>query len=407
MSGSRDIWRDVVASLLADRSRTSLMVIGVAVGVAVLSTVIVIGQGTTERVMGLVSLHGLDMLMVRSGGEVQVFAPTSDRGFAGLLEGDARAIEAEIPNVQMLSPTQNQRGIGIVFGDRVHTTRIFGVEPPWMEVRRWSIAEGEFVSEEDITGVNRVAVLGVRVAEALFPEGGAVGNTVRIANDPYTVKGVFNPMGANARGDDWDDRIIVPITTSSRRLFGRPYLEQIVIRVEDRQRMAETAERVRELLSVRHNIGPGEADDFFVREPEDVEEAALETTSTLSSLLLAISSVALIGGGVVIMNLMLLAVSQRAHEIGVRRAAGARASDIFRQFLLESLLVSLAGGGIGTVVGIGVAVALSGAGLASTRITWVPFAAALGACVAIGVGFGLHPARKAAALEPATTLQQP
>ena len=406
MSRPGDLWRDATASLLADKSRTSLMTLGVVVGVAVLSSVIVVGQGTTERVMGLVSMHGLDMLMVRSGGEVQVFAPTSDRGFASLMEGDARAIKAEVPNVQMLSPTQNQRGIEIVFGDRVHATRIFGVEPPWMEVRRWSIGDGEFISEEDVAGLSRVAVLGVRVAEALFPDGGAVGSTIRVANDPYFVKGVFNPMGANAQGDDWDDRIIVPITTSSRRLFGRPYLEQIVIRVDDRGQMAQTAERVRELLRARHNLGPGEAEDFFVREPEDVEEAALEMTSTLSSLLFAISVVALIGGGVLIMNLMLLAVSQRAHEIGVRRATGASASDILRQFLLESLLVSLAGGVIGAVVGVGVAAALAAAGMASSRITWVPFAAAFVACVVIGVGFGLHPARRAAAVDPATTLQR-
>jgi putative ABC transport system permease protein len=364
------------------------------------------GQGTREEILSLVNKHGLDMMMVRSGGEVQVFAPRSDRGHAVLFESDARAIEAEVPGIEMLSVTQSQRDIEIVAGDRVHATRIFGVEPPWIEVRRWSIAEGEFISEQDMTGVSRVAILGVAVADALFPDGGAVGSTIRIANDPFTVKGVFTPMGANAAGDDWDDRIVVPFTTSSRRLFGRPYLEQIVIRVRNVREMPETAERVRELLRVRHDIGPGDADDFFVREPDDVESAALETSSTLTALLIATSIVALVAGGIVIMNLMLLAVAQRVHEIGVRRAVGARASDISRHFLLESLFIAVAGAIIGVAAGTVVALTLSAVGIANTRITVLPFAVSFAACILIGVGFGLQPARRAARVDPATTLRE-
>jgi putative ABC transport system permease protein len=268
------------------------------------------------------------------------------------------------------------------------------------------MADGEFASDDDIAAQARVVMLGSRVARDLFPEGDAVGATVRVANDPYTVKGVFIEMGASAGGDDWDDRVVVPFTTSSRRLFGRPYLEQIVIRVADARRMPETAERVRELLRVRHNITAGEADDFFVREPEDVENAALETSSTVSMLLVAISIIALLAGGIVIMNLMLLAVSQRIHEIGVRRAVGARAADITWQFLLESLLIALGGGVVGAIAGIGFATALSAAGMASSRVTWVPFVLALAACVTIGLAFGIHPARRAASVDPIITLRE-
>jgi putative ABC transport system permease protein len=382
------------------------MMLGLAVGVAVLSAVIVTGQGARERILGLVSKHGLDMLMVRAGGEVQVFAPSADRGLAVLFEDDARAIEATIPGIQMVSAVQNQRGIDVVAGDRSVITRAFGVESDWMEIRRWGIAEGEFVSDEDMAAQARVVMLGARVARELFPDGAAVGATVRVANDPYTVKGLFIEMGASAGGDDWDDRVVVPFTTSSRRLFGRQYLEQIVIRVADARRMAETAERVRELLRVRHNITAGEVDDFFVREPEDVENAALETSSTLSMLLVALSIIALLAGGIVIMNLMLLAVSQRIHEIGVRRAVGARASDITRHFLLESLLVALAGGLVGAIVGVGFATALAAAGMATSRVTWVPFVLALAACMTIGLAFGIHPARKAARVDPAVTLRE-
>ena len=406
MSRSQRIARDVLQSLAAQRSRVLLMMLGLAVGVGVLSAVIVIGQGTRERILGLVERHGLDMVMVRAGGDVQVFAPQADRGLASLVDSDAAAIAAEVPYVQMVSGVQNGRGISVVYEDRSVVTRGFGVEPDWLEIRRWALAEGEFLSESDMAAMSRVVMLGLKVAEALFPEGGAVGRTVRVNNDPYVVKGVFGYMGTDAAGlDDWDDRIVVPLTTSARRLLNRPYFEQIILRVDDLQRVPETAERIRELLAVRHGIAPGQPDDFFVREPEDIEGAAMETASTMSALLLATSVVALLVGGLVIMNLMLASVAQRAREIGLRRAMGARGADIARQFLFESLFVSIGGGAVGVAVGVAVAVALGAAGVASSNVTWVPFAVALLACVVVGLVFGIHPARKAARVDPVVTLR--
>lgn len=404
MSRGWRIARHAAVSLAANRQRAFLMMLGLAVGVTVLSTVMIVGAGTRERIMGLVSKHGLDLLMVRAGGDVQVFAPRADRGIEALFEEDARAIAAEVPNVVLVSPVQNARGIPAVFEDRSVTTRVFGVATPWMEIRRWGVAEGEFIAEADMQAMGRVAVLGAKVARDLFPEGGAVGRTIRLGGDPYAVKGVFIEMGASAGGDDWDDRIVVPFATSSRRLFGRPYLEQIVIRVADAGRLPETARRVRELLRVRHQVGAGEPDDFFVREPEDVQGAALSTSSTLSSLLVAVSAVALLAGGMAILNLMLLAVSQRTHEIGVRRAVGARASDIRRQFLIESVFVAVAGALVGGAAGVTVSAALVGLGLAEAQLTWTPFAVGILACGAIGLAAGVHPARKAAAVDPAGAL---
>jgi putative ABC transport system permease protein len=404
MSREWRIVRHAAGSLSANRRRTALMALGLAVGVGVLSTVMIVAEGERRAVMELVGKHGLDLIMVRAGGDVQVFAPRADRGIESLFEEDARSIAAELPNVSMVSPVQNQRGLHAVFEDRSTTTRVFGVAPDWIEIRRWGVADGEFISEPDIQGMTRVAVLGVQVARQLFPEGGAIGNVIRLGGDPYTVKGVFVEMGASAGGDDWDDRIVVPFTTSARRLFGRPYLEQIVMRVADPRRLGETAERVRELLRVRHQIGQGEPDDFFVREPEDVAGAALETSNTLRSLLIAVSAVALLAGGLVIMNLMLLGVSQRVREIGVRRAVGARAADIRLQFLSESVMVALTGGLIGVAAGLLVSLALEALGLAAGHVTWVPFALALAACVAIGLAAGVHPARRAAAVHPARAM---
>ena len=382
------------------------MMAGVAVAVAALATVIMIGQGTRARILENVRKHGLDMLMVRAGGDVQIFAPRADRGLASLLGEDAVAIRATLPNVALVSAVQNQRGITVVAGDRSVITRGFGVESDWMTIRRWGMAEGEFLSAEDLAAMARVVMLGARVARELFPAGAAVGSMVRVNGDPYTVKGVFIGMGASAGGDDWDDRIVVPFTTSARRLFGRPYLEQIVIRVRDPRGMDRTAESVRALLRVRHGIAAGAPDDFFVREPEDVEGAALETSQTLTLLLAGIALVALLAGGVVIMNLMLLSVAQRTSEIGLRRAVGARRGDITRQFVLESLFIALGGGVLGLGVGAGGAALIRTLDLGAVAVTWLPFAAALVACTALGLAFGIPPARRAAAVDPAASLRE-
>jgi ABC-type antimicrobial peptide transport system permease subunit len=405
MSRTVRIARDAAASLRANGQRTLLMMSGMVVAVAVLSAVIVTIQGTRERIAALVSKHGLDMVMVRAGGDVQVFAPTADRGLTVLMESDARAIQSQIPNVRIISPVQNKRGMTVVNGDRSIITRGFGVEPDWIDIRRWGMAEGEFIDAADVSSVARVAVLGHKVARELFPEGGAVGSTIRINNDPYTVKGVFIEMGVDAGGDDWDHRFVVPFTTSSRRLFERPHLEQIVMLVDDPAKLRATAEQVRELLRVRHGMGPGKPDDFFVREPADVEGAAVDVSWTLWILLIATAIAALVAAGIVVLNIMLLGVSQRAREIALRRAVGARTADVSRQFLLESLFVVLTGGAVGVVLGAAVAKALAAAGIASAAITWMPFVTAAIACVVIGIVFGVQPARRAARVDPARVLR--
>jgi putative ABC transport system permease protein len=406
MSRTMRLTRHVSATLRANPMRTLLLMSGMTVAVAVLAAVIILGQGTRGRILDLVGKHGLDMIMVRAGGDAQVFAPTADRGLASLMEGDVRAVEREIPGVRLVSGTQNLRGISVVAGERQVTTRAFGVEPDWMAVRRWGVTEGEFIDAADMAATARVVLLGAGVARQLFPNGGAVGETIRVNGDPYVVKGIFTEMGTNAGGDDWDDRVVVPMTTSARRLFNRPYLEQIVMLVDDARRVPEVAERVRDLLRVRHNIGPGQPDDFFVREPEDIEDAALDTSNTLTTLLIALAGVALLAGALVIMNLMVASVNARRHEIGLRRAVGGRAADIERQFLLEAVGVSLGGGLVGLVLGVSVALLIGAMGLGDTRLTWLPFAAALVACVTIGLAAGVIPARRAAQVPAAVALRE-
>jgi putative ABC transport system permease protein len=382
------------------------MMLGLVIGVASLTAVICIGQGTRAKVMHMVAKQGWDLIMVRAGSAKQVLAPTTDRTIASLVEADAQAIEAELGNIRYVSSVQAQRGWEVIAGDQSVKTRIFGVGPTWHHIRHRPAGQGEFLSQADVVSMSKVAVLGWRTAKLLFGEANPVGQTIRIGTEAFQVKGVFEEAGVTPGGDDWDDRVVIPFTTSSKRLFGRLYLEQIVVQVRDPRKLPQTAERIRQLLRERHQLRPGAEDDFFVREPQDVKAAGLKTSSTLTTLLLAVSGIALLVGGIVIMNLMLISVSQRTHEIGLRRTVGARQRDILGQFLLESLGVALVGGLLGALAGAGVASLLAWRGVAVSEVTWIPFAIALSACGLVAVVFGLYPARKAARVDPVAALRE-
>jgi len=397
--------RQAVDALLSNRQRSFLMMLGLIIGIAALTAVICIGQGTRARIMDMVAKQGWDLIMVRAGAARQVFAPTTDRTIASLMEADAQAIENTLGNIRYVSAVQNQRGWEVVHGDTSVKTRIFGVGPTWHYIRRRPVENGEFISEADVVNMAKVAILGFRTARLLFGDADPVGQTIRIGKEAFQVKGVFVEAGITPGGDDWDDRIVIPLTTAARRLFGRLYLEQIVIQVRDARVLPQTVAQIQTLLRERHQIRPGAEDDFFVRGPEDVKEAALTTSTTLTTLLIALAAIALLAGGVVIMNLMLISVSQRVHEIGLRRAVGARQRDILGQFFFETLCVAFAGGALGAAGGATVATLLGWAGVATNRITWVPFAAAIAVCGLVALVFGLYPAHKASRMDPAVALK--
>jgi len=398
--------QQAIDSLLSNRLRSFLMMLGLVIGIASLTAVICIGQGTRAQVMDMVAKQGWDLIMIRAGAAKQVFAPTTDRTVAALMEADAQAIEAGLGNIRYISSVQNQRGWEVVYGDQSVNTRIFGVGPTWHFIRRRPVERGEFLAQADLVNMNRVAILGFRTAKMLFGAADPVGQTIRIGSEPFQVKGVFVEAGITPGGDDWDDRIVIPFTTSSKRLFGRQYLEQIVVQVRDPRKLPQTAEQIRKLLRERHQIRAGAEDDFFVREPEDVKETALTTSSTLTTLLIAISVISLLVGGVVIMNLMLISVSQRVHEIGLRLTVGARPRDILCQFLFEALGVTLIGGLLGAAGGAGIAALMAWNGVAVNRITWIPFAISIVACTLVALAFGLYPASKAARLDPVVALRE-
>jgi len=403
MSRQTKTIREAYVALASNRLRSILMMIAIAIGIGSLTAVMFIGQGTRDHILELVERHGLDMIMVRPGGTEQIFAPETDRTVVALSTEDVEAIARSIPDVIRISPTQNERDWDVVYGDQTIKQRIFAVEPEWAAIRRrGGFRYGEMFTEGDVQRAERVAVLGSVTSETLFGDENPVGRIVRIGGDPYRVVGVFNTIGTSASGStDWDFRIVVPVTTGMKRLFGRTYFEQIIIQVGSIDELADTAEEIRGLLRQVHGIAPGAPDDFFVREPEDVEQAALRTSDTLNNLLVATSAIAFLVGGLIIMNVMLLSVSERVQEIGLRRATGARRQDIVAQFLTEALLVTLAGGAVGVLVGVVASLLLSD----MAKLTWLPFAVALVSCGVVALVFGIYPARKAAAVDPIVSLR--
>lgn len=401
MAGPLRMAGEAVASLKSQPARTLLMALGMAVGVGLLTAVLVIGQGTSARILGLVAKHGLDMLMVRPGTSQQAFAPGQDRAASSISEADAAAIESSIPNLRRVAVVQNQRGWDVKYRETSVKTRLFGVSHHWEAIRRRGVLRGEGISEEDNVQAAKVIVLGHTIWKELFGDADPVGQTVILGKDSFRVKGVYVEMGASASGEDWDDRVVVPATTTAKRLLGRPHLEQIVMQLRDPGRLKETAEQVRALLRERHQIRAGAEDDFFVREPADLEEAAFGAKRTLSRMLLGVSGVAILVGAVVIMNLMLVSVSARGPEIGLRRALGARMSDIQLQFLMETLGVALLGAALGAGSGAAIAPLLSDDAL----VTWSPPALAAAVSAAAALAFGVYPARRAAAVDPIRSLR--
>jgi len=405
MSSPLRIAREALATIAGNKLRFFMMITAIFIGIASLTVVICISQGTKQRVMMLVSRHGLDALMIRPGSGKKAGAPGGDRSIVSLSEDDARAIEASVRNVLRVAPVQNQRGMDVKYKERSIATTVFGVTTAWAEVRGFGAAEGAFISAEDMMLSSRVCLLGRTARESLFGDADPVGQTIRIRNVAFIVKGVLVEKGASASGKDRDDRIVIPLSTASKRLFAQTYLNQIVVQARDVRAIQETAKDIRALLRERHGLRPGAIDDFSIREPKELADMASGTSATLTALLLAMAGISMLVGGLVIMNIMLISVSERRAEIGLRRAVGARKRDITRQMLIECLSVALAGGLLGVLFGVGITTVLSLAGIAASKAGWLPFAVSVVCCSAIAIAFGIYPAKKAASIDPIAALR--
>ena len=382
-------------SLRANLFRTSLTLLGVVIGVAAVVAMLAIGEGSSKQVVASIETMGSNLLFVRPG------APgTRMRGsaIATLTMEDAARL-AELDNVAAAVPTRSGRET-LRVGDADYQTSIDGVSADWPLAQNWDMAYGSFFTREDQDRRAAVVVLGNTVAENLF--GGvssAVGQYVFIGGAPFEVAGVLAPKGATAWGQDMDDVALAPITTGMMRLFGQNYLSSITIAVSDTKRIAETEEAAHALLLSRH----GGVEDFQLRNTASILESVEETQKAFSVLLGSVAAISLVVGGIGVMNIMLVSVTERTREIGVRMATGARRSDIMMQFNTEALVVGALGGIIGVLIGLGVSLALGATGM-SIAITPAPAMLAFGSALAIGLLFGFMPARKASRLDPVIAL---
>ncbi|MBR6888328.1 MAG: ABC transporter permease [Selenomonadaceae bacterium] len=393
-------WR----SLGANKLRSFLTMLGVIIGVTSVIALVSVGMGVKKNILDNISRLGSNMLIIMPGSANR----GGMRGAAGsvitLTYDDAEAIKNKIKNVEYVSPTV-QGSYQVVYGHENWNTTVTGVIPEYVSIQSLELKSGLFFSEHDVDVRNRVAVIGSTVATNLFESVNPVGKKIRIGNAPYTIIGVLNSKGQSSGGQDQDDVVLIPLTTAQERLIGVTYVRSINIQVSDADKMDEVQNNIEKLLRQRHRIAAGAEDDFNVRNLTSLMEMMTSSATMITLLLGAIAGISLIVGGVGIMNITLASVTERTREIGIRKAIGATYSNIMLQFLIESTMISVIGGIIGIIIGVGAAQLISKFGGFTTVISSLSIAASFGFALFVGIFFGMLPARKAARLDPIEALR--
>ncbi len=390
----------------ANRLRTFLTMLGMVIGVSAVVLMMAVGQGAQESVKQSISAMGSNLFIVLSGSRTASGARLGGGNAASLTVQDGEAIEI-LEGVKAVAPV-SMGSAQVIFGSNNWATSIIGSTSDYLDVRSWHLVDGYSFSESDIRSATRVALVGKTVVENLFGDIDPVGKTIRIKQSPFVVLGVLESKGQSLDGRDQDDTIIVPLTTAQRKLFGGQFsnsVRMLLVQAESPQTMNMVESGISSLLRQRHKLRADDEDDFTVRNLTAAANTAAETTRTMSLLLGAIASVSLLVGGIGIMNIMLVSVTERTREIGIRMAIGARERDILLQFLLEAIVISIVGCLIGLVLGVAGAVLVNYLTDAVILISSNSITIAFSVAAAVGIFFGFYPARKAARLNPIEALR--
>ena len=400
------VFRVAFRALARNKMRSALTMLGVIIGVGSVIAMVSIGQGAQASVQEQIASVGTNLLFVRAGSQNTggVRSGTDQGGTNTLTVEDIEAIKREVPSVGMASPSVMNRS-QIVFGNQNWNTQIQGVSEQYLDIRKWKMQSGTFFTEADVRTAARVAVIGATIADSLFPGIDPVGQMIRVRELPFRVVGVLARRGQDQQGRDQDDLVMAPYTTVQKKLLGITYIQFANVSAISPEATKLAEQQITDLLRQRHKLTPNQENDFSVRNMTDVADAADETNRIMTMLLGSIAGVSLLVGGIGIMNIMLVSVTERTREIGIRMAIGARSSIVQTQFLIESIVLSLAGGAIGIALGVAVSVLIPKMLGWPTLISPTAIFGSVLFSAAIGIIFGFFPARKAAGLDPIEALR--
>lgn len=393
-----------IEGMISNKLRTMLTLLGIVIGVGAVIAMVSLGMGMKENIKENISKLGSNVLTISSGGRTSTGARLAAGEGAKLTYDDALAIVRQVDDIAAMSASVSS-SYQLINGNQNWTSRVEGTTPSNFAIQNYDVDTGKIFTEKDLTSRNRVCVIGKTVADNLFPDGNAVGSMIRVKKAPFQVIGVLKSKGGSGMGMDQDDIVFIPLTTAQSRMMGITHVQRITIQAQSENVINDVQAEVEQVLRTRHKIKEGDNDDFTVNNMAAIMDTMMTTANSITILLGCIAAISLVVGGIGIMNIMLVSVTERTREIGIRKALGATYDNILLQFLIESMVIGIIGGAMGVVLGCGSSLIISKVAGWNTAISMVAIFVAVIFSVGIGLIFGVYPARKAAMMDPIDALR--